>query len=211
MMKKKIMSVVMSIVMLFGMAFSFAGCQDNTAGLQAQIDEFQAKLEEQAEKIKELERGNSSLRDKVTKLEKESSNAPGVFYSLESAYEEGWLTQEDLLSIAYYNQGRNYNEEKMTEDYQPIPKYPEILSAETEWKIKETRAIYHRNHTQNPRPEASAEEVEIIRYYGTYHGMTVVKLTEKGYAYLQRIEFGGAGGVTIYYPNSNRITVWKEL
>ena len=209
-MKKKIMSVVMSIVMLFGVG-SFAGCQDNTAGLQAQIDELQAKLEEQAVNIKELERGNSSLRDKVTELEKESSNAPGVFYSLESAYEEGWLTKEDLLSIAYYNQGTNYNEDKMTEDYQPIPKYPEILSAETEWKIKETRAIYRRNHAQNPRPEASAEDVEIIKYYGTYHGMTVVKLTEKGYAYLQIIEFGGAGGVKIFYNNSNRITVWKEL
>ena len=47
-MNKKIINVVMSAVMLFG-AISFAGCQDNTAGLQAQIDELQAKLEEKTE------------------------------------------------------------------------------------------------------------------------------------------------------------------
>ena len=53
-MEKKIMSVIMSIVMLFG-CFGIVGCQDNTVQLQAQIDALQAELEQQAGKMQTLE------------------------------------------------------------------------------------------------------------------------------------------------------------
>ena len=46
----------------------------------------------------------------------EQQYAVGNFYSLEEAYENGWLTQEDILSIAYYyNQGAEGNEALMGE------------------------------------------------------------------------------------------------
>ena len=52
----------------------------------------------------------------------------GQFYTLQQAYENHWLTQEDLKSIAYYhNVGIAGNEEVMGENYQPQPKTPEIL------------------------------------------------------------------------------------
>ena len=49
--------------------------------------------------------------------------ASGDFYSLQEAYEAGYLTKEEIMSIAYYhNGGRVYNEEIMSEEYTPIPK-----------------------------------------------------------------------------------------
>ena len=53
-MKKKSVSVIMSVMMLFS-AISFAGCQqDETALLRAQVDGLQAKLDEKIETIEEL-------------------------------------------------------------------------------------------------------------------------------------------------------------
>ena len=47
----------------------------------------------------------------------------GTFYTLQKAYDEGYLTKEEIMSIAYYhNGGRVYNEEIMSEEYTPIPK-----------------------------------------------------------------------------------------
>ena len=46
----------------------------------------------------------------------------GEFYSLQEAYDKGWLTQDDLLSIAYHYQGRRDNEELMGEDTSRSPR-----------------------------------------------------------------------------------------
>ena len=61
--------------------------------------------------------------------------ASGDFYSLQEAYEAGYLTKEEIMSIAYYHNGsRVYNEEIMSEEYTPIPKTPQELSEETSKK-----------------------------------------------------------------------------
>ena len=47
----------------------------------------------------------------------------GAFYTLQGAYNAGYLTKEEIMSIAYYhNGGRLYNEEIMSEKYRPFPK-----------------------------------------------------------------------------------------
>ena len=52
----------------------------------------------------------------------------GEFYTVTQAYEKGYLTREQVMSIAYYNNnGCRGNEEIMVEDYQPLPKIPEEL------------------------------------------------------------------------------------
>ena len=61
----------------------------------------------------------------------------GTFYTLQEAYDNGWLNQEQLLSIAYYHQGTEGNEELMGENYTPIPKTPDMLSEELELEIKQ--------------------------------------------------------------------------
>ena len=45
----------------------------------------------------------------------------GTIYSLREAYENGLLTKEELMSIAYYhNGGRRFIEAIMCEDYTPF-------------------------------------------------------------------------------------------
>ena len=69
----------------------------------------------------------------------EQQYAVGSFYSLEEAYENGWLTRDDILSIAYYyNQGTEGNEELMGESYAPEPMVPETLDEERVNQIKRT-------------------------------------------------------------------------
>lgn len=59
----------------------------------------------------------------------------GTFYTLQKAYDEGYLTKEEIMSIAYYHNGsRVHNEEIMSEEYTPIPKTPQELSEETSKK-----------------------------------------------------------------------------
>lgn len=83
-----------------------------------------------------------SAEGKVMDEIKEETKTPaaqGMFYSLQEAYVNGWLTQEQLLSIAYYHHSESYtydlntryNTELMGENYQPIPKSPETLSDES--------------------------------------------------------------------------------
>ena len=96
----------------------------------------------------------------------------GEFYTLQEAYDNGWLTQEDLLSIAYhYNHGREDNEELMGEDYVPQPKTPETLSKQTEKSIKQTELDKY-NNGREPGSEyyGTLDQVYILGYYGTYNG-----------------------------------------
>ena len=92
----------------------------------------------------------------------------GTFYFLTEAYELGLITQEDLLSIAYYcNGGTKNNEELMGEDYEPIPKEPLELSQATTKRIcraiadkKEKESLHNAKYTGN--------DFRIYGYYGKY-------------------------------------------
>ena len=95
-MKKKSVSVIMSVMMLFS-AISFAGCQqDETALLRAQVDGLQAKLDEKIETVEELKTLIEKQTERIEELEEINQEilddiyewAPsGEFYSLELAYE----------------------------------------------------------------------------------------------------------------------------
>ena len=69
----------------------------------------------------------------------------GVFYTMEEAYEAGYLTREDLTNIAYY-----HNEW--------VP-YPETLDNSIAEAIKKTQAEDLRKDV----PEAKAEDIQIIK------------------------------------------------
>jgi len=118
----------------------------------------------------------------------------GTFYSLQEAYEQGLLTQEDIRSIAYYYyDGMEYvfvgvdkNEDSIydlqTTGYVPIPKKPEILSTETEKAVKESGAAIYRAQTfpdgTKIYPEARAKGFTVTQYYGTYDDCVAISLTE---------------------------------
>lgn len=129
----------------------------------------------------------------------------GTFYTLEEAYDQGLLTQDDLKSIAYYQNG-----ESEDEDFEPMPKNPEELSEKTEKAIKETRAYDLRNRNPKPIEEAKAKDITILKYYGTYNDCVAVLLDDMfgGYFPIEREVI--IAGVSFYYIGSDNIMIWKE-
>jgi len=154
----------------------------------------------------------------------------GAFYSLQQAYDNGWLTQEDLRSIAYYHHdGLNYsledlykadaitreaieknmyyqNENGETIEFVPSPKNPEILDAETEKQLKQTRA----NGLREEGRKIKAKDVSIIEYYGIYNSCVAAMLAEKGSEYLYSGNWRVIADITFVYGTSNQIKIWKE-
>ena len=116
----------------------------------------------------------------------------GVFYTMEEAYEAGYLTREDLTNIAYY-----HNEW--------VP-YPETLDNSIAEAIKKTQAEDLRKNV----PEAKAEDIQIIKYYGEYNGNYAVMIDHPYGEYPTVIvdEWETVGGVKFHYRGFNRIVVW---
>ena len=93
----------------------------------------------------------------------------GELVTLQEAYEKGYIDKQDLLSIAYYNQGTNGNEELMGEGFIPDPMDPETLDEETEEEI--SNAI---------KEKTKYESILSIRYLGTYNGYIAVFYIDGG-------------------------------
>lgn len=109
----------------------------------------------------------------------------GTLYSLQEAYEYGFLTKEDLEQIAYYN---NKNEKPEKE-----------LDPKIEQKIKEALAEERTKNDWNydfyGRP-AQAEDFEIEKYYGEYRGCYAFRKLDKtvsypAYPFMEWVEIGG--------------------
>ena len=138
--------------------------------------------------------------------EQQYAASVGNFYSLEEAYENGWLTQEDILSIAYYyNQGTDGNEELMGENYAPNPMVPETLDEERVNQIKRTYL-----NEVIAMPEGTLEHVIIRAYYGTYDESVVIDITDDyhGYDYVFEPEHE-IGGVLFYHYVGACLRVWR--
>ena len=189
---RKIISLALMAVMLFG-CFGITGCQDNTVQLQAQIDALQAELEQQAgkmqtlesekeelnETITQLETENKSLMDRVEKLEWNDQIQKGAFYSLQEAYEKGFLTREDLRHIAYFKDGKL--EELRGETIVSVeftPKTPKpMLDEKTEEYLK--RAYYQKNEKLFKSIEKygySISDIIFTIYLGKYNDCYVVEM-----------------------------------
>ena len=152
----------------------------------------------------------SGLQNKT----EESQNEPegeniGAFFSLQEAYDKGWLTQNDLMSIAYYHSGgRLYNEEIMPEDYSPQPKMPEILSDETQLKIKSTAAKEYREEYKIT--EAEAVGFTINQYCGTYGNCVVVMMRDVYSGTTGEVWTDTVSDINFYYNSGKSIQVWRE-
>jgi len=95
----------------------------------------------------------------------------GHFYSLKEAYDKGLLTQDELKSLAYY-----YNDGSDDEDFVPKLKVPEILSNDTEKRIKET---YLSDKVKKDYPNATISGIRIIEYYGVYNDCIAVFVVDE--------------------------------
>ncbi len=87
-------------------------------------------------------------------------NKYGRFYNLKEAYENGWLTQEDIKSISYY--------------FDTKTDCPEALDEELLIKIKKEWLKYGDKITGDPPKKSTIEDIYISRYYGKYNSCVVV-------------------------------------
>ena len=122
-----------------------------------------------------------------------------ALYSLQEAYDYGWLTREDLQSIADYRRNST--------------PYPESLSEETAQSIKSAwleREIERDSKWADGKTEA---DVSINHYYGTYHDCVAVIVDFLGTHYPD--VYGPyiitIGKVEFHYSNHYMptIIVWK--
>ncbi len=138
--------------------------------------------------------------------QEEPEGITGSFYRLQNAYDEGLLTQNDLLSIAYYrNGGRTYNENVMSVDFIPIPKNPEVLDEKID------RAICLTFLEKRGKGEEDLDKVLVLGYYGCYgEGIAVMVDYKESYAVgTYRSEY--VEGICFYYhTNPNSILIWVK-
>ena len=126
--------------------------------------------------------------------------ASGAFYSLQEAFVKCFLTKEYLQNIAYY-----HNDDSM-------PVYPEVLGTKIEKAIKETRATDLRAETFSDgvpkQPNATADDVVVLRYYGEYNYCFAVMLSDSYYDYTGAERSVDVAGVIFNYNNGNSILIW---
>ncbi len=128
--------------------------------------------------------------------QEEPEGITGSFCTLQEAYDAGFLTQDDLMSIAYYhNEGREYNEEIIPEDFQPVPLVP--LDEETEAAIIRTYL------------EEYSKEASIVSYMGTYGRCAIVRMWYLPYhqpAFWETC----VNGIRFVYPWNIPTSVWVK-
>ena len=130
---------------------------------------------------------------------------PG-FYNLYEAYTNGWLTKDDLMSIAYYhNGGRGGNKDIMPENYTPKPKTPEVLSEEMDLAIRQTFLDEH--FIESDPCEITLDNLR-AEYYGTYSNCVAVKIWCDVFGYGAAIVRERIGGVLFGYSNTNTLQIW---
>ena len=126
---------------------------------------------------------------------KEGDELIGTFFTLQEAYDGGWLTVDDLRSIADYH---NDNIE-----------FPEALDLGIEQAVKETAAEAIRTRLSNPFREAIAGDVSIVGYYGTFNDCVAVLLHDTFTDYPCVIWEESITGVTFIISGAN-ILIWKD-
>lgn len=117
------------------------------------------------------------------------------FYQLQEAYDNGFLTEEDIGQIADRN---NWLTEGM--------------DSEVEAQIKKAAADFHNAREQfyygDDADSYSEDNFRIILYCGTY-GDYVAFMIEGGWGYTQASWSESVAGYEFEYNNGNQIVVYK--
>ena len=127
----------------------------------------------------------------------------GEIKNLEEAYETGWITQEDLKSIAYYYNDKTEAIEN-NGDFVPVPKSPERLNDNTITAIRKTYREQYFEDKSTP-----LDTITVTDYCGTYNGCVVATVSTYCIAYdiIVQDEYE-IGGVVFY--NYFSLSVWNE-
>lgn len=223
-MKKRFFYVVIAILMV--LLFVLSACKETDTlekkidELQQQIEKFQQQTDESHQQIDELQQQLADLQQAVEakdseiedlnqqiksqdkrieellrELRNELSVTAGLF-SLQEAYDRGYLTKEDLEQIAYYiNNGLSC---------------PEPLDSSIEDAIKESAAYEIRNRQIEPFLDATADGFTIVRYYGNYSNSFVVRMRNDYDLYPTDVPsyWVEIGGVQFHFIGYDDIVVW---
>ena len=131
--------------------------------------------------------------------------AIGKFYTLQESFDQGFLTENDLKSIAYYNNGgRENNEDKIEEDFVPQPLNPKTIPADIQKSIK-SDYIYYNEKLDNKTKDS---EVKIDDYYGEYNNCYVAIL-HGPFAYFAVVNEFSVNGYNYSYTQSE-FMVWRK-
>lgn len=120
---------------------------------------------------------------------------------METAYENGWLSIENLQSIAYYYQGND------DASFDPMPISPKNLSEETKKRIKRT----HLALIKKDYPFANINGVHITEYFGTY-GDCIAVCVMDDYRKIDVLEIPELeiGGVMFYNFTQPGLMIWRN-
>ncbi len=138
-----------------------------------------------------------------------SVSKKGEFFSLQEAYDFGYIDLDDLKSMAYY-----LNEGKDMEGITPKPIEPSELDEQTRADIKETEVRYLKmQHDWDD--DVSVDNITINAYFGTYNGLIAVIVDDDYYSYmnLEVVSWPKivAGVIFNYKGSSKSIVLWKPL
>jgi len=94
----------------------------------------------------------------------------------------------------------------------PSPLNPEVLSQATEIAIKQTwlQRLLADPSIVSFQPAASTDDIEIIKYYGTYNGCVVVMLDDAFSGYTCALRKVVIADVVLYYNDGNTLRAWKD-
>lgn len=211
--KTIVIALFLGVVMMFGVA----GCNSDAQNeLNKKISDLESRIEQMEESLAERDSTIEDLNDQIKKsderieqMERElAEKTDGAFYTLQEAYDMGWLTKANVMRIAYYhNGGRIYNEEIMSETYKPLPKTPEVLSNLTESKIKSTAAKEYREKYN--MQYAEVDGFRITEYCGTYGDCVAVMLRDDYSDAASVYWIDSVAGVNIKYFDGNSIQIWR--
>ena len=124
-------------------------------------------LEFRSENVKkvadiEVDLNTYEFEPSVTDRTGKAMSSRGELCFVDDAYAKGYLSRNDVRAYAYYS--TKYLE------------FPEPLDVETETAIKEAAAEYWRNKEFEPRPETTADEFHIIRFFGVFNDCYIVDM-----------------------------------
>ena len=120
----------------------------------------------------------------------------GTFYTLQEAYDEGWISYEEVKNISYYSNNGQVYEKSMDDipadidyrpegdgtkqiDYTPIPRDPEKLDAKTTKKIRKDYLEFYKEYTDaasSPWIKIEMEAIFLEAYCGKYSEFVAVKM-----------------------------------
>lgn len=126
----------------------------------------------------------------------------GQLYTLNEAYDNGWISQDDLKNISYY-----WNNESSDSSFIPIPITPSELDPKMDKKI---RKAYLQNFNRK-FGEAKLNNIHIYNYYGTYGDCPIIYVSDDinlyDYKFEKQVYIGG-----ILFTNycAALISVWHD-